>query len=381
MSDMSIHIHTVSGRADLLRFVRFPETLYRDNPYYTPPLVVDELNTLNARKNPASEFCESALFLAYKDGKIVGRVAAIVNNLANSQWNHKEVRFGWFDFIDDREVPAALLAKVEEFGREKGMETIVGPLGFTDFDPEGMLVEGFDRESTMALRYNYPYYKEHIEALGFVKDVDWVECRIFDGTFPEKMFRFSKIAGERAGVHLRKMTRRAARKENYALKLFNLINICYKDLYDYTVMPEHMAEKYIGFYMNFLKMKYLSFVENAKGELVAFGLSMPSLARALRKCRGRLFPFGWWHILKALVGKGNDGVELLLIGVRPDYRNTGINSIIVSDLFRTFIDDGVKWAETNAILETNVQNLRQWELFSKECVKRRRAYKKAIERV
>ncbi len=378
---MTVLIKPVRSKLDLCRFILFPEKLYKGNQYYTPPLFIGEFNTLDPGRNPASEFCEYALFLAYKEGKIAGRVAAIVNHLANSQWNHKEVRFGWFDYIDDREVSAALLNKVEEFGREKGMDAIVGPLGFTDFDPEGMLVEGFDRVSTMALRYNYPYYKEHLEILGFTKDVDWVECRISDEIFPEKMFRFSRIVGQRTNVHLRKMTRRIARKENYEHKLFNLINECYKNLYDYTVMPEHMAEKYIGFYINFLKMDYLSFVENEKGELVAFGLAMPSLAAALRKCRGRLLPFGWWHILTALLGKGNDGVELLLIGVRPDYRNTGINSIVVANLFKKFTDSGVKWAETNAILETNVQNLRQWDGFSKECVKRRRSYKKAIRRV
>ena len=376
---MSVRIKKVSGRKELRDFIRFPETLYKENPYYTPPLVIGEINTLDARQNPASEFCDFSLFLAYKDGVIAGRVAAIVNHLANSQWGHKEVRFGWMDFIDDKEVSAALIREVEEFGRSKGMDTIVGPLGFTDFDPEGLLVEGFDRESTMALRYNFPYYKDHIEALGFAKDVDWVECRIFSDKTPDKMFRFSKIAAERSRVHLRIMTRRIARKENYALKVFKLINLCYKDLYDYTVMPEYMSDKYLGFYMNFLDVtNNLAFVENENGELVAFGLSMPSLAKALRKCRGRLLPFGWWHILKAMRGKCNDGVELLLVGVHPDYRNTGINSLVFAKLFRTFIDNGVTWAETNAILETNVQNLRQWDGFAKECVKRRRAYKKPL---
>ena len=231
----------------MLRFIRFPETLYKENPYYTPSLVLGEISTLDRKKNPAAKFCDYDLFLAYKDGRVAGRIAAIVNNLANSQWNHREVRFGWMDFVDDREVSSALIRKVEEFGREKGMDTVVGPLGFTDFDPEGLLVEGFDRESTMALRYNYPYYKDHIEALGFVKDVDWVECRVFSEKAPEKMFRFSKIAEERFNVHLKKLTRRIIRKERYDLKVFRMINLCYKELYDYTVMPEEMADKYVGF--------------------------------------------------------------------------------------------------------------------------------------
>ncbi len=363
----------------MLRFIRFPETLYKENPYYTPSLVLGEISTLDRKKNPAAEFCDYDLFLAYKDGRVAGRIAAIVNNLANSQWNHREVRFGWMDFVDDREVSSALIRKVEEFGREKGMDTVVGPLGFTDFDPEGLLVEGFDRESTMALRYNYPYYKDHIEALGFAKDVDWVECRVFSEKAPEKMFRFSKIAEERFNVHLKKLTRRIIRKERYDLKVFRMINLCYKELYDYTVMPEEMADKYVGFYMKFLNVNDdVAFVENDKGELVAFGISMPSLAAALRKCRGRLFPFGWWHILKAMYGKGNEGIEMLLVGVRPDYRNTGANALVFNYLYRKYVEAGVKWTETNAILETNVQNLRQWDEFSKECVKRRRAYKKVL---
>ncbi|MCQ2153868.1 MAG: N-acetyltransferase [Bacteroidales bacterium] len=377
---MSVQVKEVINRRDLRRFILFPESLYKDNPYYTPPLFFGEFATLWRKANPASEFCDYALYLAYKDGRIAGRIAAIVNRLANSKWNHREVRFGWFDFIDDREVSAALISKASEFGRQRGMDSIVGPLGFTDFDPEGMLVEGFDRPSTMALRYNYPYYREHIEALGFAKDVDWLECRIFcRGNVPERMLRFSKIAAERSRVHVRKIDRRTLIKGKYSLKIFKLINLCYKDLYDFTILPDHMSEKYIGFYIHFVNPKYISLVENDKGELVAFGISMPSLARALQKCRGRILPFGWWHILRAMHGKGNDGIEMLLIGVHPDYRNTAINSLMFEDLYRKYVDDGFEWAETNATLETNFLCMRQWDEFSKECAKRRRAYKKPLK--
>lgn len=378
---MSIILKKVGSRRDLRKFILFPETLYKDNPYYVPALVFDEKDTLTPSRNPSSMFCESCLWLAYKDGKLVGRVAAIVNRRANAQWKHDEVRFGWFDFVDDREVSAALIAKVEEFGREHGMTHIVGPLGFTDFDPEGMLVEGYDALSTMPLIYNHPYYVEHIEALGFKKDADWIEYKVFiNGHLPEKMKRVSEIVAARAKVHLRPLTRKIVNKEHYGQKIFDLINETYHKLYDFTVLPKEMADKYLGFYLKVLDLKYVSMVENEKGDLVAFGITMPSLARALQKSRGRLLPFGWWHILKSLYIKREEGAELLLIGVDPEYQNTGINSLLFADLYEKFVKAGVKWAETNAVLETNLKNQAQFNLFDHEIRKRRRSYKKEIEK-
>ena len=378
---MAIEIREVTTRRDRRRFIRFPEELYRNNPFYVPALVFDEMETLNPKMNPASSFCDSALYLAYKDGKLAGRVAAIVNRRANEQWKHDEVRFGWFDFIDDREVSKALIDKVIEFGRKHNMNKVVGPLGFTDFDPEGMLVAGYDRLSTMALIYNHPYYVEHIEALGFEKDADWIEFKVkVPEALPEKFERVSRIMEERSNVHLRQLTRKILREEDYGHKVFKLINDCYKDLYDFTILPEEMADKYLGFYLSILDLKYLSMVENENGELVAFGISMPSLAKALQKkiCRGRLFPFGWISILKALYTKHPEGSELLLVGVHPDYQNSGINSLVFSDMFRKFSKAGVKWAETNAVLETNLKNQAQFNQFENECVKRRRSYFKMI---
>ena len=375
---MPITVKKVENRKDLRKFVRFPEKLYRSNPCYVPALVFDEMDTLNPAKNPSSAFCDSALYLAYKDGELAGRVAAIVNRKANAQWNHQEVRFGWYDFIDDPEVSSALMDKVVEFGREHGMERVTGPLGFTDFDPEGMLVEGYDALSTMPLIYNHPYYKEHVEAMGFRKDADWIEYKItVPDTLPDKLLRVSKICEERANVHLRQLTRKIIREEDYGHKIFDLINECYKNLYDFTVLPSDMADKYLGFYLSLLDLKFVSMVENEKGELVAFGITMPSLAKALQKCRGKLFPFGWIHVIKALYGK-NEGSELLLIGVRPDYQNTGINSLLFADLFKKYIKAGVKWSESNAILETNTKNQSQFTDFEKECKKRRRSYTKAL---
>lgn len=376
---MSLEIKTVSCRKDLKAFIEFPEKLYRDNNCYVPTLFADDMETLNPKKSPSSSFCDSELFLAYRDGELVGRVAAIVNFKANSQWNHQEVRFGWFDFVDDKEVSAALIDKVVDYGRAHGMESVVGPLGFTDFDPEGMLVDGYDCLGTLALIYNHPYYKEHIESLGFRKEADWIEFKVtIPEVLPDRIARVSKVICEKNKVHLRPLTKKIIHKENYGRKVFNLINECYKNLYNFTVLPDDMADKYFGLYLNLLDPKYLSMVENDNGELVAFGITMPSLARALQKCRGKLLPFGWFHLLKAIYSRKNEGIEMLLVGVRPDYQNSGINSLLFSDLFSKMSAIGKKWAETNAVLETNLKNQGQWKDFDCEVKKRRRSYIRAI---
>ena len=376
---MSVEIKEVTTRRQLKTFVNFPEKLYKDNPYYVPPLEFDQMDTLDQKKGAAQEFCDSKLYLAYKDGELAGRVAAIVNYKANEQWNHKEVRFGWIDFIDDREVSRALMDKVEEFGRAHGMESIVGPLGFTDFDPEGMLIDGFDVLSTMALIYNFPYYNDHLAEMGFEKDADWIEYKVtIPEIAPERWDRMFKIISQRTNCHLRQLTRKIIREEDYGHKVFRCINDCYKDLYNFTVLPDHMAEKYMGFYLSILDLRYLSMVENEKGDLVAFGITMPSIARALQKSRGKLFPFGWWPLLKSLFIKHEEGAEMLLVGVHPDYQNSGINSLLFMDMFKKYHQLGVVWAESNAILETNLKNQGQFRDFNPECKKRRRSYIKKL---
>ena len=377
---MSVEIRPVRTRCELRKFVNFPERLYRDNPYYVPPLVFDQMDTLDQKKGAAQECCDSVLYMAYKDGEPVGRVAAIVNHKANEQWNHKEVRFGWYDFIEDEEVAKALMDKVYEFGRKHGMESVVGPLGFTDFDPEGMLIEGFDQLSTMPLIYNFPYYIDYLERMGFEKDVDWIEYVVqVPKVMPERWPRLEKIITERANVHLRPLTRKILREEDYGHKVFRLINDCYKDLYNFTVLPDHMADKYLGFYLSILDLRFLSMVENEKGDLVAFGVSMPSIVKALQKCRGRLFPFGWWPLLKSMFIKFDDRAELLLVGVHPDYQNSGVNSLVFMDMFRKYSEMGIREAETNAILETNLKNQGQFRDFDHVQNKRRRSYIKKLE--
>ncbi len=377
---MSVEIRPVRTRSELKKFVNFPEKIYRHSPYFVPKLVFDQMDTLDQKKGAAQEFCDSELYLAYKDGELAGRVAAIVNHKANEQWDHKEVRFGWYDFIEDREVAFALMEKVYEFGRKYKMEKVVGPLGFTDFDPEGMLVAGYDSISTMALIYNHPYYITYLEEMGFGKDVDWIEYVVsIPEVMPERWPRMAKIIEQRANVHVRQLTRKILREEDYGHKVFKCINACYKDLYNFTVLPDHMSEKYLGFYLSILDLRFLSMVENDKNELIAFGITMPSIVHALQKSRGKLFPFGWWHLAKSMFLKHEEGVEMLLIGVLPEYQGSGVNSLIFMDMFQKLHKAGFKWAESNAVLETNFKNQNQFRDFERKVAKRRRSFIKDLE--
>ena len=376
---MSIQIKPVSTGKEMSTFVRFGNRLYKGNKYYVPSMPMDDLNTLNPKKNGAFDFSEAQCFLAYKDGEVVGRVAAIINHKANESWGVKQVRFGWIDFIDDLEVSAALLDAVEKFGRERGMTQIVGPLGFTDFDPEGMLVEGFDRLSTMALIYNYPYYPEHMKKHGYYKETGWVEYRItLPEQMPEKHVKYAEIIKKRYNLKIRKMTRSQIRKERYGHKLFQLINDTYCVLYGYSLLSEKQIDQYVDMYLSIVDTKMLTFVENEQGELVAAGISIPSLSEALQKCNGEIFPFGWWHLLKAMYWKKPDTLDLLLIGIRPDYQNKGLNSLVFVDLFDNYKKLGFKYAETNANLETNIKVQAMWDPFEKELHKRRWVFGKEL---
>ena len=376
---MAIQIRKVSNRKELKVFARFGNKLYKGNKYYVPSMPMDDMNTLDPEKNGAFEFSEAELYLAYKDGEVAGRVAAIINHKANEAWKVKQVRFGWIDFIDDLEVSAALLDAVVAFGKSRGMDQIVGPLGFTDFDPEGMLVEGFDRLSTMALIYNYPYYPEHMKKHGYVKETGWVEYRItLPEVMPENHIRFSEIIKERYGLKVRKLSRRQIRKEDYGRKLFKLINETYCVLYGYSLLSDRQIDQYVDLYLSLVDTDMLTFVEDKNGDLIGAGISIPSLSEALQKCNGEIFPFGWWHLLKTMFFKKPDTLDLLLIGVRPDYQSKGVNSLIFCDLFQNYKRFGFKYAETNANLETNAKVQAMWHPFEKELHKRRWVFGKEI---
>jgi GNAT superfamily N-acetyltransferase len=377
---MSVEIKKVTTKSELKRFIRFNYEFYKDNPYSVPDLYDDMLNTFSPKKNAAFEFCEADYFLALRDGKIVGRVAAIINRRANETWNRKTVRFGWIDFIDDMEVSAALIDTVKQWGKERGMTEIEGPLGFTDMDAEGMLVEGFDQLSTMATIYNYPYYPQHMERLGLSKSADWVEMKIYvPDVIPEKHRRISDIIAKRYNLHIRKLkSKKEVRQSGVAHDIFRLINDAYTPLFGYSRMTERQIDQYVKMYVPVLDLRMVSIVENEQNEIVAVGISMASLSRALQKAKGRLLPFGWYHLLKALMWKRPKVLDLLLVAVRPDYQGKGVNALLFTDLIPVYKELGFEYAESNPELEMNEKVQNQWQYFKTEQHKRRRCFKADI---
>lgn len=377
---MAVEIKKVTTKAELKKFIRFNYEFYKDNPYSVPDLYDDMLNTFSPQKNAAFEFCEADYFLALRDGKIVGRVAAIINRRANDTWNKHTVRFGWIDFIDDIEVSTALINTVKEWGRERGMTEIEGPLGFTDMDAEGMLIEGFDQLSTMATIYNYPYYPQHMERLGMEKSADWVEMKIYvPDHIPEKHQRISQIIARKYNLHTRKIkSKKEIRKTGIAHDIFRLINDAYTPLFGYSRMTERQIDQYVKMYVPVLDLRMVSIVENEQNEIVAVGISMASLSRALQKAKGRLLPFGWFHLLKALMWKRPKVLDLLLVAVRPDYQGKGVNALLFTDLIPVYKELGFEYAESNPELEMNEKVQNQWQYFKTEQHKRRRCFKQPL---
>jgi GNAT superfamily N-acetyltransferase len=376
---MAIEIKTVTTRKELKTFVRFANRMYKGNKYYVPCMPMDDMKTLDKNYNAAFEFCEAEYFLAYKDGQLVGRVAAILNKKANQAWNVNQVRFGWFDFIDDIEVSKALLDAVIAFGKARGVNQIVGPLGFTDFDPEGMLVEGFDRISTMALIYNHPYYPEHMKQLGYVKETGWVEYRLtLPDEVPERHLKVAEYVTAKYGLKIVKKTKSQVNKEKYGQKIFRLINETYCDLYGFSLLSEKQIDQFVDTYLGVIDMDMLAFVEDKDGNLIAAGLTMPSIAETLQKCNGEMFPFGWYQLLRTMYWRKPDTLELLLIGVKPEWQSRGVNSLVFVDLLKRVKKMGFKYAETNANLETNTKVQAMWSIFEKEQHKKRWVFGKEI---
>lgn len=365
-------------KKNLRKFTQFQIDLYRGNGCYVPPLISDDVKTLDPKENPAFDFCEAQCFMAYEDGRPVGRVAAIINNAVNERSGEKSVRFGFLDFEDNPEVSAALMKAVEQWGTERGMTRVIGPLGFTDLDHEGMLVEGFDELSTMATIYNYPYYPEHIERLGYAKDSDWKEfvMDVPDG-IPEKMNRVADIVKKRTGLKVKKYTSRKKIKEEYGRALFELVNEAYDQLYEYSPLTDRQIEYYIDQYLDLLDLDLVTIIVDEEEKLVGVGISMPSMSRALQKAKGKLFPFGWIPLLKGLKGK-NDRVDLLLVAVKPEYQSKGVNALLFQDLIPYYIKRGFKWAESNPEMETNAKVQSQWDYFTHRQHRRRRSYVKNI---
>lgn len=377
---MAVTIKKVETKGELKTFIRFNYELYKNNPYSVPDLLDDMLNTFSKEKNAAFEFCEADYFLAYKDGKLVGRVAAIINRRANETWNKKAVRFGWIDFVDDIEVSEALLRTVEEWGRTRGMEQMQGPLGFTDFDAEGMLVEGYDQLSTMATIYNYPYYPQHMERLGLTKEADWVEYKIYvPDAIPEKHKRISDLIQRKYNLQIKKYTSSKAIAREYGQKIFELMNEAYSPLFGFSRLSQKQIDQYVKMYLPIVDLRMVTLVTEANGRLVAVGISMPSLSKALQKAKGKMFPFGWYHLLKALFLKHDKVLDLLLVAVAPEYQNKGVNALLFSDLIPVYRQMGFEYAESNPELEENGKVQAQWDYFKTEQHKRRRVYVRTIQ--
>lgn len=379
----SIQIKRVETKKDLKRFIEFHYDLYKGNPYDVPNLYSDEVNTLSKDKNAAFDFCEAEYYLALKEGKIVGRVAAIINHKANEKWKKKDVRFGWIDFIDDIEVSRALFKAVEEYGRKKGMNDIVGPLGFTDMDPEGMLTWGFDKLGTMATIYNYEYYPQHMEKLGgWEKDNDYVEYYlVVPEKSPEKYTKIAEMVEKRYNLHVRKLTKKDIFQGGYGKKLFDLINLTYSDLYGFSELTDRQIDQYVKMYFPLADLDLVTVIEdgNKDNQLAGLGITIPSLSHALQKCRrGRLFPFGWWHLLRAIKFHKTDGVDLLLMGFLPEYRSKGANALLFADLIPRYVNYGFKWGETQVEMESNEGVQSQWGPLDPINHKKRRCYRRSL---
>jgi len=375
---MSIILKEVNSKRELKQFIKFQFSLYQENKYWVPPLIFDELKTLRKDKNPAFDFCEAKYWLAYKDDKIVGRIAGIINHRYNEKWNQKSVKFGWIDFIDDEQVSQKLIEVVINWAKEKGMNKIHGPLGFSDFDGEGMLIEGFDELSTFGSIYNHPYYKKHIEKLGFEKDADWIEFLVnFDPTVsgPEKVSRIADAVAERNHLHILKVNK-AKEMLPYAREIFYLINDAYKDLFGFVELTDKQIDMYVKAYFGFIKPDYVPIILDSNNKVAAFGITMPSLSIAVQKSKGKLFPFGFIHILRAM--KNNPNVDLYLTAVRPELQNKGVNAMLINETNKVFVRNKIRKVETNRELEDNPKIQAQWRFFENRLHKRRRCYKKSI---
>lgn len=371
----------VQTKKQLELFIQFQLDLYKDCECFCPPLISDELKTLDSTKNPAFEVCEAVYFLAFDDsGNVVGRIAGIVNHRANSYWNVKKTRFGWFDFIDDFNVSKALLDAVADWGRSKGMETLNGPVGFSDMDHEGLLLEHYDKMQVMAAIYNFPYYVKHYEMYGFEKEMDWVERRLtVPEQVPEKMLRVAEIAKERS--HLRVLPVRSSKDvlKYVGYGFFDLIDECYKDLYNYSPLTRRQKLSYSKEYFPILNYDFVTLVVNERNELVSVGVTMPNLTKVLRKIKGSLWPWGWYHLWRTMHAKKHDEVDLLLFASKEEYQRSGAVALLFSHQLPNYFKYGVKYANVTNVLETNQKSAMLWDgYFNVEYTKRHRAYIKKL---
>jgi hypothetical protein len=374
MNDLIVKEVTTSK--ELKRFFKFPYELFKNDKMWVPSLLIDEKTTFNKKKNPSFEFCDCKIFMAFRGNKVVGRIVGIINKKANIIWKENRVRFGWFDFIDDKEVSKALLDAVIEWGKENKMTEIVGPMGFTDMDKEGMMVEGFEVDCPMSCYYNPSYYPEHMDYLSYKKEVDWIQYQIpANQPVPDKVHRINEMIRNKYSLKIVQDMKMSEIAKRYGSKLFDSINESFSHLFGYVPLNERQKQFYINQYFPFLDKRLICLIVDSNDDVVAFGVSLPSLSKALRKCKGKLFPFGWIHLLKAL--RNFENIDLYLNGVRPEWQNKGIHSIYYAEMNKSYIALGAKMAIANPQLETNkAANI--WEKYDSRIAIRRRAYIKSI---
>lgn len=374
-----VEIREVKTKKELWRWVRFPNQLYKNNACFVPFLETDEFDTFSGsvKKNPAYEFCETRLFLAYRDGKPVGRIAGLINHAYNKKWNKNAIRFTRFDFIDDYAVSAALFESVVAWGRERAHSEIMGPIGFTDMDHEGMLVEGFDEFNMSITFYNHPYYLAHMERLGLVKDVDWIEYRIsVPSEIDPLLERLSERLTGTKGFQVVTYTDRKVLHAD-ALEAFKVIDVAFSKLYGTVPLTPKVIQNAVKNYIPLVNLDYICSVKDPEGKIAAFGVMVPSIARALKKSRGKLFPLGILRMLHALRGK-NDTLEMYFVAVRPEHQLHGVPALLITTLLEKLIKNGVKYCETGPMLETNAAVHSLWKPFEKKQHKRRRCFIKSI---
>ena len=376
---MAVEIREITPtKSNLKKYTKFGIDLYKGNDYYVPPLIMDDVGTLAPDKNPAFDYCKAKSWMAYRDGKPVGRITGIINTVVNERTGKRDLRFGFLDFIDDKEVVDALFDALAEWGRSQGLTSMVGPMGFSDMDHEGMLTEGIEELGTMATIYNYPYYPQHMERMGFHKDAEWVEYRMtVPDKIPEKMLRVAEIVKKKYGVRTIKYTSAKKIKEEYGMALFELINEAYDQLYGYSPLSQRQIEYYIDIYLPILRLENVCLIVDSNDKLIGVGISIPSMSRALQKGRGRLLPTGWIHLLKAMY-MHNDVVDLLLVAIKPEYQSKGVNALLFADLLPVYIKNGYRWAESNPELADNENVQLQWQYFERRQHRRRAAFRKDI---
>ena len=375
-----MRVKRVETKREMDDFVRLPNRIYAGNPYYVPDLEIDVRETFDPQ-SPALDQSEIQAFVAYDaKGEPVGRVAGIINHRAKEKWHQLNVRFGFIEFVDDLSVSSALLNAVEAWGRERGMTRVQGPMGIFDFDKEGMLVEDFDQLGSMITIYNPPYYPRHMEALGYEKEVDWVQVLIeVPREVPARYARVARLSEEMFGLRVRKLTGVDIFKRGYGKKVFELLNQAYAPLFGYTELSDRQIDLYVRRYFPLIDKRLIPVVENEAGELIGVAITMGSLSHALRKANGRLMPFGWFHLLRSLKWRNEEKAEMLLIAVRPDYQGLGVNALFFHDLIPIYNRCHFRWAETGPQLEDNVRELSQWKPLHPTLTKRRRCYKKEIK--